>query len=98
MAKSKSKAGSFTVKVLPMKEAQREFALRRARGSKYDEVLHKVEALSKDKVLFLEGMNYSEVTALRKRIAELLGGGFSVKSAKADKKNDLFNVLIQRKK
>ena len=97
MAKSKTKSGRFTIHVMPLKKAQRDFALRRARGSKYDEVLHKVQALSKGKVVYLEGLNYSEVTALRKRINELLGGDYQVKSAKADKESNLYNVLIQHK-
>ena len=96
MAKSRTKKDSFNIKELDLKEAQRVFNRRRGRGSKYDPIIEKAEKLGKGKALLVEGLTYSEVTGLRKRIADFLGTDWSVSATKVDKNKGLYDALVHR--
>lgn len=98
MAKRKSSASSFNVKEMDAKEAQRLFSKSRSRGSKYDEIIEKASDLGKGKALIAEGLTYSEVTGLRKRVADFLGDGWTISSTKVDKEKSLYDVLMHRSK
>ena len=98
MAKGKTKQTSFNIQEMDLAEAQREFNRRRGRGSKYDDVIAKAEKLGKGKALIVGGLSYSEVTGLRKRIADYLGNDWSVSSTRADKEKGLYDALIHHKK
>ena len=97
MAKSKSKS-AFSIKELSLKEAKQEFARRRSRGSKYDAILEKATGLDKGKALIVEGLSYSEVTGLKKRVGDFLGEGWKISSTKVDGDKGLYDVLVHRDK
>ena len=82
---------------MDLKDARREFSRRRGRGSKYDEVIGRAGKLDKGKALIVEGLSYSEVTGLRKRITDILGEGWSASATKVDREKKLYDVLIHRK-
>jgi len=98
MAKAKARRPSFNIKELDLKDAQREFARKRSRGSKYDDVVNAAEKLAKGKALLVEGLTASEVTGLRKRMTDILGEDWTVGSTKVDAKEHLYDVLIHREK
>ena len=98
MAKARAKKSSFNIKEMDLKEAQREFNRRRGRGSKYDEIIDRAGKLDKGKALIIEGLASSEVTGLRKRITDILGGGWAASSTKVDAEKNLYDVLIHREK
>lgn len=98
MAKARAKKSTFTVKEMDLKQAQRAFNRKRGRGSKYDEVIDKAEKLEQGKALIVEGLSYSEVTGLRKRMADILGEDWSVSATKVDADKSLFDALVHREK
>lgn len=98
MARAKAAKSAFNVREMDLTEAQREFNRRRGRGSKYDDVISKAEELDKGKALIVEGLSYSEVTGLRKRIADHLGDDWNVSSTRTNKEKGLYDALVHRKK
>ncbi len=98
MAKARAKKSSFNIKEMDLKEAQRVFNQKRGRVSKYDEILNRAGKLDKGKALIVEGLTNSEITGLRKRITDILGGGWAASSTKVDSEKNLFDVLIHRAK
>lgn len=97
MAK-RSKKNSLSYKEMDLKDAEREFNRRSSRGSKYDDVVSAAEKLGKGKALIVENLSYSEVTGLRKRIADFLGDDWNVSATKADKDKNTYSALVHRKK
>lgn len=98
MAKASAKKPSINVQEMDLQEAQRRFSRKRGRASKYDAVLDKAEKLTKGKALVVEGVSYAEVTAIRKRISDMLDGSWQVSATRTDAEQKTYDMLIHREK
>jgi len=96
MARTRKAASGFTMKELDVKEAKQQFSRSRGRGSMYDEVVQSASDLKANKALIVEGLTYSNVLGLRKRVTDHLGTDYKVESTKSDASNNLYDVLIHK--
>lgn len=92
-----SKNQPYRVSVLPLEEALRLIRGERTRTSKYDVVINDVKKMDASKALVVEGLRYTEVTALRNKVRRLLGKQFKIDAVKVDKEADgasIYQVTI----
>jgi hypothetical protein len=97
MARRKS-AGGFTFKEMDLKEAKQQFVRSRGRGSIYDPIIEAASKLKAGKALLIEGVSYSNVLGIRKRVADHLGQDYKAESTKTDAEKSLYDVLITKTK
>lgn len=92
MARPK-KNTTLPIKEIDLSEARRLLSRKRSRASKFDAVLDATDKLGTGKALQVEGLSYSNVLALRKKLKEQIGENVKAESARV---GDLYDVIIYK--